>query len=65
MAEYTIPAANWPDELSAALRKAAPGDTVTVRSEPMRRLAVSAAERMGKAGVTIRIAPDITEGEVA
>jgi hypothetical protein len=64
MAEFSIPAADWPAHLSDALRKAAPGDTVTVGTEPMRLLAEKAAERMGKAGVTILVSPcAATEGQ--
>jgi hypothetical protein len=57
MAEFRIPAADWPAHLSDALRKASPGDTVTVGTEPIRLLAESAAESMGKAGVTILVSP--------
>jgi hypothetical protein len=51
--EYRIPAVNWADELSSALRSAAPGDVVIVRTERMLQLAESAAARMGKEGVTL------------
>lgn len=61
MTEYTIPAANWPDELSAALRQAVPGDTVIVRTEPMRLLAETEADRMGKTGLTIKIADKLSD----
>ena len=56
MSEFTIPAADWPGELAKALRAAQPGDTVIVRTEPMRLLAESAAGRMGKTGITITVA---------
>jgi len=56
MTEFKIPAANWSDELAAAIRKAQPGDTVIVRTEPMRKLGEIAAGRMGKTGIDIVIA---------
>jgi hypothetical protein len=56
MSEFRIPAANWPDAPAAALREAVPGDTVIVRTEPMLRLAESAAQRMGKEGVILTVA---------
>ena len=56
MAEHRIPAANWSDVLARTLRDATPGDVVIVRTEPMRLLAESAAQRMGKTGVTITVA---------
>lgn len=56
MTEFKIPAVDWSDELSKALRAAEPGDVVLVRTEPMLRVAQSAAERMGKTGVTLKIA---------
>jgi hypothetical protein len=61
MSEYKIPAANWSDELSAALRRAAPGDTVIVRTEPMLRLAEIAAHRMGKQDVNLVIADTLDD----
>lgn len=61
MTEFKIPADNWPDELSAALRKAEPGDTVIVRTEPMLRRAEDAAQRMGKEGVTLVIADKLDD----
>jgi hypothetical protein len=61
MAEYRIPAANWSDELATALRQATEGDTVIVRTEPMRLLAESAADRMGKTGLTIEIADKLDD----
>jgi hypothetical protein len=56
MAEFKIPAINWPTHLAEAIRLAEPGDRVIVRTEPMRLLAESAAERMGKDGIDIEIA---------
>ena len=56
MLEFRIPAVNWSDELASALQRAQPGDRIIVRTEPMRALAESAAERMGVAGVAIEIA---------
>jgi hypothetical protein len=58
MAEYVILELNWSDELSAALRKAAPGDVIIVNSETKRKLAESAALRMGKNGIAIRVATE-------
>ena len=56
MAEFKIPAVNWPTHLAEAIRAAEPGDTVIVRTEPMRLLAETAAERTGKTGLIIEIA---------
>ena len=53
MAEFTIPAVNWPTHLAEAIRAAEP---VIVRTEPMRLLAETAAERTGKTGLIIEIA---------
>ena len=61
MTEYKIPAANWSDVLAATLRKADPGDTIIVRTEPMRLLAESAAPRMGKTGIVITIADKLDD----
>lgn len=59
MSEFRIPAANWSDELAKALRAAEPGDTVIVRTEPMLRLAVIAAQRMGRQGVILEVAGEL------
>ena len=56
MAEFKIPAVNWPTHLAEAIRIAEPGDRVIVRTEPMRQLAERAAQRMGKTGLIIEIA---------
>lgn len=61
MTEYKIPAANWSDALASTLRQATAGDTVIVRTEPMRLLAESAAQRMGKTGLTITIADKLDD----
>ena len=55
MTEHRIPAVNWPAHLAEALRIAKPGDTIIVRTEPIRLLAESAAQRMGKDGLTVEI----------
>lgn len=56
MSTHVVPAANWSDGLAEILRKAQRGDTIIVRSDAMRRLALGAAERMGRVGLTIEIA---------
>ena len=61
MTERIIPAANWSDVLAAELRNAEPGDTIVVRTWPMQQLAESAAERMGKTGLTIKIAEKLDD----
>jgi len=61
MSVFKIPAANWSDELAAAMREAVSGDTVVVRTEPMLRLAEIAAQRMGKEGVTLTIADKLDD----
>ncbi len=61
MTEYRIPAANWSDELASTLRKAVAGDMVIVRTEPMLRLAESAAHRMGKEGVILTVADKLDD----
>lgn len=61
MAEYIIGAVNWSDQLAIALRKAQTDDTVIVRTEPMMQLAQRAAQRMGKTGVRIVIADELSD----
>ena len=55
MSTHVVPAANWSDALAEILRKAQPGDTIAVRSDAMRQLALGAAERMGRVGLTIEV----------
>jgi hypothetical protein len=61
MTEFRIPPDGWMGALADALRDAVPGDTVIVRTEPMLRVAESAAQRMGKEGVTLTIADKLDD----
>lgn len=53
MAEYAIPEVNWVYELTSALRKAVPGDTIVVGTQAQASLAETAAKRMSKTGLSI------------
>lgn len=55
MSTHVVPAGGWSDALPEILRTAQPGDTIIVRSDAMRRLALGAAERMGRTGLTIEV----------
>ena len=55
MSRTTIPAANWTTALAQAVHTAQPGDTIVVHTAAMKELAESAAERMGKTGLTFEI----------
>jgi hypothetical protein len=55
MPDYAIMSpASWSAAITAAIRRAAPGDTITVPSPAMRALAELAAARMGKTGITFK-----------
>jgi hypothetical protein len=45
---------NWAETITAAIRRAGPGDTITVPTPAMRTLAEAAAARMGKTGITFK-----------